>query len=79
MTIGKLDKIMVGDIVEVHLGEAGIPAQNIRNIAVFDRFSLSGPSNLADKVILAINDSVMKGKRSESSTRKRKGRAAGIN
>lgn len=64
MTIGKSDKIMVGDIVKSISAEAGIPAQNIRNIAVFDKFSfVEVPSNLADKVILAINDSVMKGKK----------------
>ncbi|MDA8169713.1 MAG: DEAD/DEAH box helicase [Nitrospiraceae bacterium] len=64
MTIGREDKIQVGDIVKSISAEAGIPAKKIGNIAMFDRFSfVEVPANLADRVIMAINDSVMKGRR----------------
>lgn len=64
LTIGKVDKIKVVDIVKSISTEAGIPAQKIGNIAIFDRFSfIEVPENLADKVILAINDSIIKGKK----------------
>ena len=64
MTIGKIDKIKVGDIVKSISAEAGISARKIGSIALFDRFSfVEVPSDLADKVILAVNDSVMKGRK----------------
>jgi ATP-dependent RNA helicase DeaD len=64
MTIGKIDKIKVGDIVRSISAEAGIPAQKIGNIALFDKFSfVEVPENLADRVIRAINDSIMKGRK----------------
>ena len=64
MTIGKKDKIKVGDIVASISAEAGIPARKIGNIALFDAFSfVEVPANLADKVISAINDVMLKGRK----------------
>lgn len=64
MTIGKKDKVRVGDIVKSISAEAGIPARKIGNIALFDKFSfVEIPSNLADGVIHAINDSIMRGRK----------------
>jgi ATP-dependent RNA helicase DeaD len=64
MTIGKRDKIQVGDIIKSISAEAGIPARKIGNIALLDKFSfVEVPANLADRVIIAINDSIMKGKK----------------
>ncbi len=64
MTIGKKDKIKVGDIVRSISAEAGIPAKKIGNIALLDKFSfVEIPANLADGVIHAINDSIMKGRK----------------
>jgi ATP-dependent RNA helicase DeaD len=54
----------VGDIIKSISAEAGIPARKIGNIALLDKFSFDEvPANLADRVIIAINDSIMKGKK----------------
>lgn len=76
MTIGKTDRVKVGDIVKSISAEAGIPARNIGNIALFDKFSfVEVPSHLADKVILAVNDSMMKGRKVKiQHAKKREGR-----
>lgn len=64
MTVGKMDKIKVGDIVKSISEEAGIPARKIGNIALFDKFSfVEVPADLADRVIHAINDSIVKGRK----------------
>jgi ATP-dependent RNA helicase DeaD len=64
MTIGRIDKIKVGDIVKSISAEAGIPARKIGNIALFDKFSLvEVPAELADRVISAINDSIIRGRK----------------
>ncbi|TAN39721.1 MAG: DEAD/DEAH box helicase [Nitrospirae bacterium] len=64
MTIGKKDRIKVGDIVASITAEAGIPARKIGNIAVYDAFSfVEVPASLADRVIGAINDVMLKGRK----------------
>lgn len=64
MTVGKKDNIKVGDIIKSISAEAGIPARNIGNIALLDSYSfIEVPADMADKVILAVNDSIMKGKK----------------
>ena len=64
MTIGRKDKIKVGDIVKSISAEADIPARKIGNIALFDTFSfVEVPADLADKVIGAINDIMLHGRR----------------
>ncbi len=64
MTIGRKDKIKVADIVKSISAEADIPARKIGNIALFDTFSfVEVPADLADRVISAINDIMMHGRR----------------
>jgi len=64
MTIGRKDRIKVGDIVKSISDEADIPARKIGNVALFDTFSfVEVPADLADRVISAINDSVLHGRR----------------
>lgn len=64
MTIGRKDKIKVGDIVRSISEEADIPAKKIGNIALFDTFSfVEVPAGLADRVIGAINDIMLHGRR----------------
>lgn len=64
MTIGRKDKIKVADIVNSISAEADIPARKIGNIALFDTFSfVEVPADLADRVISAINDIMMHGRR----------------
>ncbi|MDI6744758.1 MAG: DEAD/DEAH box helicase [Thermodesulfovibrionales bacterium] len=64
MTIGKMDKIKVGDIVKSISAEAGIPERKVSNIALFDKFSfVEVPADLADRVISAINDRIIKGRK----------------
>lgn len=73
MTIGKMDQIKVGDIVKSISAEAGIPVWKIGNIALMDKYSfVEVPADLADRVILAINDVIIRGRKvSISHARKR--------
>ncbi|MBI4686075.1 MAG: DEAD/DEAH box helicase [Nitrospirae bacterium] len=64
MTIGRKDKIKVVDIVRSISAEAGIPANKIGNIALFDTFSfVEVPSDLADRVVSAINNVMLHGRK----------------
>jgi len=64
MTVGKKDRLNVGDIVRSISSEAGIPAMKIGNIALFDTFSfVEVPAELADRVIASINNRMMKGRK----------------
>ncbi|GAB4486685.1 MAG: DEAD/DEAH box helicase [Thermodesulfovibrionales bacterium] len=64
MTVGRKDNIKVGDIVRSICNEAGIPSQKIGNIALFDKYSFVEVSaGVADKVILAVNDRMLKGRK----------------
>jgi ATP-dependent RNA helicase DeaD len=64
MTIGKKDKIKVGDMVKSISAEANIPGKKIGNISLFDTFSfVEIPEYLADKVISSLNDMMIHGRR----------------
>ncbi len=64
MTIGKKDRIKVGDLVKSISAEANIPGKKIGNIALFDTFSfVEVPAHLADKVISSLNDMMLHGRR----------------
>ncbi len=64
MTVGRKDKIRVEDLIRSIAAEANIPARNIGNIALYDTFSfIEVPSDLADRVIGAVNDSIIKGRK----------------
>lgn len=73
VTIGRKDKIKVADIVRSISAEADIPAKKIGNIAIFDTFSfVEVPAHLADRVIVAINDVMMHGRRVRAQRAKEK-------
>jgi ATP-dependent RNA helicase DeaD len=64
MTIGKMDKIKVGDIVKSISDESGIPARKIGKIALYDKFSfVEVPADLADRVISAVNNVMLQGRK----------------
>jgi ATP-dependent RNA helicase DeaD len=64
LTIGKKDKIKVGDIVKSISTESRIPGKKIGNISLFDTFSfVEVPAYLADRVISSLNDVVMHGRK----------------
>lgn len=64
MTIGRMDKIQVADIVKSIASEANIPHGKIGNIAVLDKYTfVEVPEELADKIIRSVDDMMMKGRR----------------
>lgn len=64
MTIGKKDRIKVADIVRSIASEAAIPRSRIGNIDVLNSFTfVEVPEDLADRVICAVDDMIMKGRR----------------
>lgn len=74
MTIGKKDRIKVGDIVKSISEETNIPGKRIGNIALFDTFSfVEVPANLADKVISSLNNMVMHGRKIHVQPARKKG------
>ncbi|MFQ5480508.1 MAG: DEAD/DEAH box helicase [Thermodesulfobacteriota bacterium] len=75
LTIGKKDKIQVGDMVRTISEKTGIPGRNIGKISLFDKFSfVEVPSNVAELVISSINEMMVGGRKVKvSPARKRKG------
>ncbi|MGO9613091.1 MAG: DEAD/DEAH box helicase [Dissulfurispiraceae bacterium] len=64
MTIGRKDKIEVGDIIKSIASEANIPFSKIGKIDVFDKFTfVEIAREFSDKVIRSVDDMMMKGKR----------------
>jgi ATP-dependent RNA helicase DeaD len=64
MTIGKNDKIKVGDIVKSIASGANIPGKKIGNIKLFDKFSyVEVPYDLAEQVISSIDNAVIHGRK----------------
>jgi ATP-dependent RNA helicase DeaD len=64
MTIGKMDRINVQDIVNSIAAETGIPQRKIVNVRVLEKFTfLEVPEDVADRVIRKINDMVLKGRK----------------
>ncbi len=64
MTIGKMDKINVTDIVHSIAAEAKIPQRKIVNVRVLDKFTfVEVPEELADGIIGSLNDMVLKGRK----------------
>ena len=73
LTVGRKNKIKVEDIIRSIAGEANIPARKIGNIALYDTFSfVEVPSDLVDRVIGAVNDSVIKGRKVKIGPAKKK-------
>jgi ATP-dependent RNA helicase DeaD len=64
MTIGRMDKINVTDIVNSIAMEAKIPQRKIVNVRVLDKFTfVEVPEELADGIIGSLNDMVLKGRK----------------
>ena len=64
LTIGKKDKIQVGDMVRTISEKSGIPGRNIGKISLFDKFSfVEVPSNMAELVISSVNEIIMGGRK----------------
>lgn len=64
ITIGKIDKINVADIVKSIASEANIPYGKIGKIDVLEKFTfVEVPEELADKVIRSVDDMVVKGRK----------------
>jgi ATP-dependent RNA helicase DeaD len=64
INVGKKDKIRAGDIVGAIAGETGMDAELIGNIKLLDSFSfVEVPSEYADDVISALNDSNIRGRK----------------
>jgi ATP-dependent RNA helicase DeaD len=64
MTIGRMDRINVQDIVNSIAAETGIPQRKISNVRMLDKFTfLEVPEDVADRVIRKINDMVLKGRK----------------
>jgi ATP-dependent RNA helicase DeaD len=64
MTIGRMDKINVTDIVNSIAAEANIPQRKIVNVRVLDKFTfVEVPEEFADSIIGSLNDMVLKGRK----------------
>ncbi|UCF86969.1 MAG: DEAD/DEAH box helicase [Nitrospiraceae bacterium] len=63
LTIGRKDKIKVGDIVRTISELSSIPGRKIGNISLFDRYSfVEVPADLAEQVIGSIDDMIIGGR-----------------
>lgn len=64
LTIGRKDKIQVGDMVRTISEKTGIPGRNIGKISLFDKFSfVEVPSDVAELVISSINEMIIGGRK----------------
>ncbi len=64
MTLGRKDKIQVGDIIKSIVSEANIPHGKIGDIRILDHFTfVEVPEDLAERIIQSVSDTVVKGKR----------------
>ena len=64
MTIGRKDKIQTSEILRSIAGEAGIPGKHVGKIDIMDNFTfVEVPSGIVEKVITAMNNAVIKGRK----------------
>ncbi len=64
LTIGRKDRIKVGDIVKAIAMKSKMPGKNIGNIALFDDYCfVEVPSSMADQVVAKINNMVVSGRK----------------
>jgi ATP-dependent RNA helicase DeaD len=76
LTIGRKDKIKVGDIVRTISELCSIPGRKIGNISLFDRYSfVEVPADLAEQVIGSINDIIIGGRQVKVQTAKARKRS----
>ncbi len=63
VSVGQRDGTRPGDLVSVIAGEAGIPGERVGRIDVRDTFSIVEiPTELAERVIRAVNGITVKGR-----------------
>jgi ATP-dependent RNA helicase DeaD len=75
LTIGRKDKIRVGDMVRTISKKSGIPGRTIGNIALFDNYSfVEVPADLAEQVIGSINDMIIGGRKVKVQTARKRRR-----
>lgn len=75
LTIGKKDKIKVGDIVRTISEKSCIPGKNVGKIALFDKYSfVEVPSSVAEEVIGSINNMIVGGRKVKVKTARKKGK-----
>jgi ATP-dependent RNA helicase DeaD len=64
MTLGRKDKIQTAEVLKSIAGEAGIPGRSVGKIDIMDSFTFfEVPSDIVEKVIVAMNKAVIKGKK----------------
>ena len=64
MTLGRKDKIQTAEILKSIAVEAGIPGRSVGKIDIMDSFTFfEVPSDITEKVIVAMNKAVIKGKK----------------
>jgi ATP-dependent RNA helicase DeaD len=75
LTVGKKDKIKVGDLVRTISEKAKIPGKNVGKIALFDKYSfVEVPADAAEEVISSINNMMVGGRKVKVKTAKKKKR-----
>ena len=64
MTVGRKDKIQTNEILRTIAEETGIPGKRVGKIDIMDNFTfVEVPSDIVEKVITAMNNAVIKGKK----------------
>lgn len=64
MTLGRKDKIQTAEILKAIAVEAGIPGKRVGRIDIMDNFTFfEVPSEIVEKVLLAMNRAVIRGKK----------------
>lgn len=64
MTIGRKDKIQTAEILRSIAEEAGIPGKHVGKIDIMENFTfVEVPSSLAEKVIAALDNAVIRGRK----------------
>jgi len=73
LTVGKKDKIKVGDLVKTISEKAKIPGKNVGKIALFDKYSfVEVPSDAAEAVIDSVNNMIVGGRKVTVKTARKK-------
>ncbi len=64
MTLGRKDKVQTAEILKAIAVEAGIPGKRVGRIDIMDHFTFfEVPSEIVEKVLLAMNRAVIRGKK----------------
>ena len=64
LTIGRKDRIQTAEILRTIAEEAGIPGKRVGKIDIMDNFTfVEVPSDIAERVIMALDNAVVKGRK----------------